>query len=229
MRSLPLAALVLAATCTDVSAETRTIGANLNRAHNTNFDCTTYPGPDPFGNPTPYPSFATTCTWLTVGRSYRTTREGTVVPGGRGVVTRVRVRMGAGRATGPMRVVVLRSLRDSPGPAPSTGGSAGCCHEVGRSRVFTPRPGGVTTIATNLAVQNRRNPRNDLEVTDTLALSVLRPQVAVPVTNTGNHAPLGGAVSLVFSPAVRPGDNRVDGAGVSSGFITLLNATWVRR
>jgi hypothetical protein len=183
------------------------------------------PVPDALGNPVGLPSGATSCTWITTGRSYVDTREGTIVPAGHGTITRVRLRVGP--VTGPMQVVVLQSLR---GVAPSPGGTNGglaCCQEVGRTRIFTPPANRVFTLATRLHVDNYINTRNDLAVFDSLALSVQTPGVPIPMNETGNYSALGGPLDVSFFPAMGPRAERANPAGVV-GYVVLLNGTWVR-
>ena len=121
-----------------------TFGANLRRPANTRFDCTVQPMPDALGNPVLLPTGATSCTWFTVGHDYATGREGTIVPVGKGTVTRVRVRVGA--VTGRMRVVVLNALRNTADTI--------CCKQVAQTKIFRPRRNAITTLRVNFAVHN---------------------------------------------------------------------------
>jgi hypothetical protein len=218
-------ALVLLLTA-DAGAQTRVFGVNLNRPANTRFDCSVYPGPDAFGNPIAYPSFATTCTW-TSGGSIRSSRESLIVPVGRGTITRVRVRQGP--VTGPMRVVVLEALRSGGRQVQPGVVDVACCKQVAQTRVFTPARNRVTTLRTSLRVRNSGvvDPRTGFAYFDMLAVSVLRPGVPPPLSATGNYT-FTGIGATVFAPALRNGEERAGGAGVI-GFVTLLNATWVRR
>jgi hypothetical protein len=106
-----------------------TIGANLQHPANVTFGCTGIPSVDPFGRPILLPSYATSCTWFTTGRSFRSAREGTIVPSGRGRITTARVRVGP--VTSPMRFVLLEALRNRADTI--------CCRQVAQSAVFTPR------------------------------------------------------------------------------------------
>ena len=218
--------VALAIIAVDASAQSRIFGANLNRPANTRFDCTAYPGPDAFGNPIPYPSFASTCTW-TSGGSLRSSRESLIVPVGRGTVTRVRIRQGP--VTGPMRVVVLEALRSGGRQVQPGVVAVACCKQVAQTGAFVPRRNRITTLRTALRVRNSGvvDPRTGFAYFDMLAVSVLRPGVPPPLSATGNYG-ITGIGGTVFAPALRNGEERAGGAGIV-GFVTLLNATWVRR
>ncbi len=198
-------------------------GTDLSLPANANVDCTVLPLPPPGFNPgfTVVPSGATTCTWMAAGTALNPQANTFVAPVA-GVVTTVSVR--AGRVTGPMQVVVLRSVRDFFSTQDPI-----CCTEVARSQVFTPAPNGITTIATALPVRKDvvPDPINRTVVFDTLGLSVLAPGVPVPLFDTGSHDPanLANPSAIAFFPAIAPNTERFgfSGAGVG-GFQVLMAA-----
>jgi hypothetical protein len=121
-----------------------------------------------------------------------------------------------------MQVLVMRAFRDFNSTA-----SPVCCIEVGRTPVFTPAPNAVTTIATALAVRNDvvPDPVNNTLTFDSLALSVLAPNVPIPAFDTGRHDPgdFGIPSAVAYHPAVAPGQEAFLASGVG-GFQVLLAA-----
>lgn len=210
-----IAAIAATAGLPAPAAQAVFFGADLRRPANARFDCTVIPSAV-----LPLPSGAGTCTWFSTGTA-TSSREGFNVPAGRGRVVRVLVK--AGPVTGPMRVVVLRSVRD-----PLSTAAPACCRERLRSRVFTPRPNATTRIRVSFPVRNDRvpNPVSGAVSFDTLALNVLAPGVPIPAHDTGATdaltAPLGGA----FFPRLRPGQLRADVTG-TLGYQVLLRAEWL--
>ena len=188
-------------------AEAQTIGANLNRAPNANFDCTA-------GLPPIFiPAFGTnSCTFL--GTS--AVGETTAAPFPGGVATRIRVRTGA--PTGAMRVTVLRALREINPP-----GQAACCFYAGQSQVFTPGANGTTAVNVRLPMINQRD--DDLKAIDYLRLTILSPGTAIP----GQTQPVGALEgSLAFYPQVVPADAVSGRLPAGSNLVPLLNADFVR-
>jgi hypothetical protein len=217
--------LLLAAVATALAAApgARAIpfGADLNLPPNVAFDCTVLPIPAASGNGfVVLPSNALTCTWTAVG-TIANSKAGTLLVPVAGTVTQVAVRVGP--ITGPMQVVVMRSFRDQSTPSAPTV----CCTEVARTPAFTPTPNAVTTIATALPVRRDvvPDPINNTLTFDSLALSVLAPNVPVPLFDVGDHRPgnFGIPQSVVFHPAVLPGEERFSIGGVG-GFQVLLAA-----
>jgi len=168
----------------------------------------------------PLPSGQPTCTWAAIG-TIANPKAGTFLVPVAGTVTAFSVRVGP--VTGPMQVVVMRAFRDQTTPSAPTV----CCTEAGRSPVFTPAPNAVTTIATALAVRKDvvPDPINNTLTFDSLALSVLAPNVPVPAFDAGDHNPGNFAIpqAVVFHPAVAPGQERFLNSGVG-GFQVLLAA-----
>jgi hypothetical protein len=196
-------------------------GANLNQPANVTFDCTVLPGPPPAFTPgfTVLPSGFPTCTWM-AGGSAANLQQGSFIPPIAGTVTSVSVRVGP--VTGPMQVVVMRAFRDYFSTALPV-----CCTEVARTQVFTPTPNAVTTIATALPVREDLSPDpiNRTVTFDSLALSVLSPNVPIPAFDTGRHDPSDFTIpsASVFYPAVGPNQERFNSAGVG-GFQVLMAA-----
>ena len=200
-------------------------GTNLNRTPAD--DAPTCPAFQPF---TPTAS----CAWQSVNLQ---TGESPFPPTGNGVVTQVRVRVGA--STGPMQMVVLRGLRsgaqipgvggpidptDPNGPQFYTPGSQAyvCCTTMALSQVFTPAPNGVTTVPVNLPTRNdpAPDPITGVYVGEFLALQILAPDVRVPVANDP------GAIAGGFFPAWGAvGEERAGVYGQTGGAI-LFDGDW---
>jgi hypothetical protein len=197
------------------AAGATTFGADLSRPANATFTCGQVP---PFG----IWIGAQSCTWGTVTSQLGTAKETFVVPAGNGTLTQVRVRVGP--VTGPMKVVVLRALRQP--NAPPDGGAA-CCKLVAETQVFTPAANAITTLPVSIPVRHdlTPDPASGLYNFDQLALSVLAPGVPVPAHDTGIYNGTG-PVDNVYWPAWQQvGQERADGAGLE-GYVVLLNADW---
>ena len=189
-------------------ADAQTIGANLNRTPNVTFDCTV-------GLPPIFlPQFgAPSCTFLGTSATPGAT---TLAPFPGGVATRVRVRTAA--PTGPMRVTVLRSLREINPP-----GDTACCFYAGQSQVFTPRANATTAVNVFLPMTNTRD--DDIEQIDSLGITVLNPGTAIP----GQTQPIGSIEgSLAFYPQVVPADAVSGRLPAGSNLVPLLNADFTR-
>jgi hypothetical protein len=219
--AISISAAALAAAVFASGASAIPFGADLNRPANVNFDCTVLPGPPPAFTPgfTVLPSGAPTCTWMNVG-SAANLQAGTFVAPVAGTVTQVSVRVGP--VTGPMQVVVMRAFRDFLSTAVPV-----CCIEVARTPAFTPAPNAVTTLATALPVRKDviPDPINNTVTFDSLALSVLAPNVPVPAFDVGSHDPSDFSIpaASVYHPAVAPNQERFISSGVG-GFQVLMAA-----
>lgn len=131
--------------------------------------CATPPRQDaPTGSPS--------CMW-----SYIDTAPNTLTAPATGTVTAVRVKVGA--TTGPMRVNVIRFLFQQ-GQNPSYPVSSGPYLEA-YGPEFTPAANTVSTVPTNLRVQEDPTPppedKQTVQVIDTLALEVEAPNVPIPL------------------------------------------------
>ena len=222
--------------CSGAAANAVTFGTPIgvgafNAAPNNPYSCSVYLtliGPTevfgPFGGP------ATSCIWIHIPTPAEEAlfprRNITLAPPlGRGIVTRVRVAVGP--TTGPMRVIVMRSLYRNTGRAGHP--EDACCFPVARSRVFTPARNRITAVSVRLPTRVDPTPRpNDTRTIadeDVLGLAVLAPGVPVPLYYTGT---LSAPVDLLWNTAnpstVTPGFYTDTG-----GFFVALNADWRRR
>jgi hypothetical protein len=147
-----------------------------------------------------------------------------------GTVTTVRVRAGA--TTGPMQVDVVRFLtRNTATPGRP---EVACCFLQKYGPVFTPQANAITTVPTDLPVQEDPFPGPEDETTiaanDQLALAVLAPNVPVPVFATQNGQNDLNVLSYAWYPAPtpqevpEPGPNPIGGFADLSGFQVLMNA-----
>ncbi|MGE5408139.1 MAG: hypothetical protein ACM3NV_05955 [Syntrophothermus sp.] len=206
---LALSCLLALAALVPVQASATTFGANLNRApDNGMVDCTTLP---PYGVPT----FADTCTWYsTVSET-----ENDIVPLGKGVITRARVRVG--NITGPMQFAVGRAQLDR---NKEPGHQLLCCVWRPAGPVFTPTPNSITTVTLNEPVENVRDFQSNQDLFDNLALSVLQAGVPIPA------APAVGGFNITSTagacwPAVQRGNSYCMPGGPGR-YVVLFNADW---
>ncbi len=210
--TLVLAALALGALGTALFAPRAgavTFGHNLNRTANSPYVCGDflYPFPQP-----------TTCSAESTSLS---TGESGFPPAGEGVVTQVRVKVGA--TTGPMQMVVEEALRKD-NPSDPGHPTYACCKAVDVSQVFTPTANAITAVNVNLPVRQdiAPDPNTGFYVDDHLTLSVLSPNVPVPANldNDPNN------VLGMWFPAWQLGQERADSYGIGPGFFVLYDANW---
>lgn len=202
-----LALLLVALSYPDGSAAATTFGANLNRPADNTTTCFDYWYP--FLN-------SSSCTFESQNPS---TGESGFPPAGRGLVTKVRVKVGP--TTGPMQIVVEQALRKD-NPSDPGHPTYACCKAVQLSQVFTPAPNAITEVPVNLSVRQdiSPDPATGNYVDQHLALSVLAPNVPIPAASDP------GASFGAWTPAWTLGQERVDTyAGV--GATILFNADWV--
>jgi hypothetical protein len=197
----------------------RTFGSNLSRPANNALDCTVNPNAI-YGIGTS--SGATSCTWTQFGTAYGGRGESFQVPVGKGVITKVRIKVGP--TTGRMRLALMQAY---------SGAITGCCTTIATSRVFKPRRNRITTIRLRLKTKTSPYPHNGIYVYDYLGLSVLEPGVPMPAQNTGENSTSNPntEVGLGCYPAQRRGDQCVPGSNGAdlSGYYVLMRATWKRR
>lgn len=203
----------LASTEIDPDFSATASGSNLNRVPNVTQGCDVTLTPPDY-----YPTFARSCTYWTVG-SYESIAESHIVPSGRSTLTAGRVRVGP--TTGPMQFIVMRYLKE-----PSSSDPAGCCFPVGNSGVFTPTPNSVTEVPMNVPVRNEIDQATGIANFDTLAISVLAPNVPIPAYYTGSTTSNSSPFSGVFWPHVAPGTERTDQGGFR-GYQILINGEYV--
>ncbi len=177
-----VSALVFAAT----PARAETFGSPL-RAPNYPYDCTSVYTPGlgviPFAG-------ATSCIWGDVPAPTEAVAGQNVsfAPSivGTGTVTQARIQVGT--STGPMRLVVMRSLYENT-ITPGRPNDA-CCIPVAQSQTFTPAPDAITTVPLDLPMREDPTPA-ETDITtiadfDTLTLAVLSTGVQVPLYATGD-------------------------------------------
>lgn len=149
-----------------------TFGADLATlpANNTPGGCTQGPPGfilGPFG--------LSSCMWSYLGNG-----TNSLVPPARGVVTAVRVKVGA--TTGPMRVNVIRFLFRQTGDAAHPFSAGPFLEAYGPQ--FTPAANAVTTVPANLSMKVDPTPAltdlSTIQVIDALALEVQAPSVPIP-------------------------------------------------
>ena len=193
-------------------------------------DCSGYWSPflglQPVYSPAGPPNLATSCIWIHLPTPAETAAAGganiSLEPPGTGTVTQVRV--GVGSTTGPMQVVVMRSLYENTA-TPGRPNDA-CCIPVARSQAFTPQANSITTVPVNLPVTEDPTPPPQDTTTiadfDTLGLAVLEPQVPVPLYFTGDYSAPADFLWDTSTPStVTPGFYTDAG-----GFFVAMNADW---
>ncbi len=202
-----LALCVLAAAVITPRADAIAFGANLSRPADNMTRCGQFL----------FPQQSITCS---AESTNLTTGESGFPPVGVGVVTQVRVKVGP--ITGPMQIVVEEALRKD-NPSDPGHPTYACCKAINASQVFTPAANAITPVNVNLTTRQdiAPDPASGFYVDDHLSLSVLDPNVPIPV-NIDNTQTIG--VSLWF-PAWKVGDERAGGFGTSGGQV-LFNADW---
>ena len=209
VRSPVLIAAVAFALAASPQAGAATFGTNLSRAPDNNMvDCTTLP---PWGVPT----YADTCTWY----STLSEAENHIVPLGKGVILRARVRVGA--VTGPMQFAIGRAQLDR---NKEVGHQLLCCVWREAGPVFNPTPNAITTVTLNAPVENVRDFQSNQDLFDNLALSVLEAGVPIPA------APAVGGFNITSTagacwPAVQRGNSYCMPGGPGR-YAVLFNADW---
>jgi hypothetical protein len=186
-------------------AHAANFGSKLNRAANVGWGCESMPTYDTFTNAgTLQPSGQTTCT-LRSGGWINRLRRGSQVPGD-GRITRIQVRAGANPA--PMRLTILQS---SIRKYPNGESDYSCCTARFLGKVFRPAANARTTRNVNVRVSRDRDPDEDVEYFDEVALSVMGPGT-LPLFDDGSGGQLrDGAPITAFSyPFMRRGQTRVD-------------------
>lgn len=206
---LLIATIALALALPAHAAAATTFGTDLNRVPDDGMvDCTTLP---PWGVPT----FVDSCTWF----STVSAAENHIVPEGRGVVTRARVRVGA--RTGPMQFAIGRAQLDR---NKEPGNQLLCCVWRAAGPEFTPAPNSITEVALNAPVEYVRDFQSNQDLFDNLGLSVLAAGVPIPaapaVSALGSTSPAGACW-----PAVQRG-NAYCKPGGPGNYAVLFNADW---
>jgi hypothetical protein len=192
------------------SAAATTFGADLNRVPDNVVGCNEYFLTVSFGTVS-----SPSCSF---GSQNLGTGENGFPPAGRGVITKVRVRVGP--VTGPMQIVVEEALR-ADNPVDPGRPTYACCKAVDASPVFTPTPNAITEVKVRLPIRQdiAPDPATGNYVDQHLVLSVLAPDVPIPASEDPN-AVFGGR-----TPAWAVGEERVDSWG-GQGYTVLFNADW---
>lgn len=164
-----VAAAVVAAGVSTAPAEAVTFGSDLSRAPTNTYTCGM--NIPPFG----LSSGTSSCMYFSLSPSPYAPASGTV--------TAVHVRVGA--ITGPMQVVMMRSLYQNHFGDPGHPYFA-CCFVERYGPIFTPQPETVTTVPVELPMTEEPTPPPEDFTTnaagDFLALSVLAPDVPIPIS-----------------------------------------------
>ena len=176
-------------------ARALSFGADLNRAPTNEYTCGMNIPPLGF-----YPG-ASSCLYFSIAPTPYAPASGTV--------TAVQVRVGP--QTGPMQVVVMRSLYQNHAGDPGHPYFA-CCFVERYGPIFEPQPNTVTTVPTNLPMTEEPTPAAEDFTTnaagDFLALSVLAPNVPIPIA-IDNATPVSGfypapTAQTVTAPSPNP-------------------------
>jgi len=191
-----------------------TFGASLTQAPDVTFDCSVIPYTNPIRSP------GTSCTWGTPLFDVSNSSAGGLDAPGNGNVYQVKLRVGS--STGPMQLVVLRTLFD-----PNDLSSNQCCVDVAQSSVFTPVANGITTLNVDLPVGEGQESDNGATVDflDQIGLSILEDGVAIPaISETSLEASEQQPVVTFNAPAMTLGESQL--AGDPDGYELDMQATW---
>lgn len=204
--TLALSLLTALLAAVPASAAAVTFGADLSREPNNADTCITAQA---------IPTFVPSCSVVSTNPI---TGETSFPPLGEGIISRVRVRVGA--TTGPMQIAVEEALRKD-NPIEPGKPTYACCKLVALSQVFTPTPNAVTTIPVNFPVKQSAAPEaSGYYVDDHLSLSVLDPNVPIPATLDPNAG-----VGIWFPAWQSIGEERAGIYG-TAGATVLFNADW---
>jgi hypothetical protein len=215
-------ATLASAAATATTATASTFGADLNQPPNNTITCDQGWPNDILGGFLP-PFGSSSCLWAGSGVSQ------TLYAPASGTVSAIHVRVGP--TTGPMQVVVLRTLYKNtftPGKP-----ELACCVIEAYGPHFTPTPNSVTTVSTSLAMVEEPTPAETDTTTiaagDLLALEVLAPGVPIPAYTATGGGP-GEAPDFAWFPAPSqagigaPSTNVVSFNGDFGGYQLLLSA-----
>ena len=191
-----------------------TFGATLTPGSCVSFELPVIPYTTPIRSP------GTSCTWGTLFFDVSNSSAGGLDVPGNGNVYQVKLRVGA--STGPMQLVVLRTLFD-----PNDLSSNECCVDVAQSSVFTPVANGITTLNVDLPVGEGQESDNGaiVDFLDQIGLSILEDGVAIPVIDeTSLEATEQQPVVNFNAPALTLGMSQL--AGDPDGYQLDMQATW---
>ena len=186
-------------------AQAQTFGADLGAAANNTGTCASL--------------LATSCTFFSgvPGPSFYAPANGTV--------TAVRVKVGP--VTGPMQIVVMRSLYQNKAGDPGHPYFA-CCFVERYGPTFTPAANSVTSVPTSLPMVEDPTPPPDDTLTnargDFLALSVLAANVPIPANldNVSGYSGFAPAPTPATTPA--PSPNPIFATSNGLGYHVMMSA-----
>ncbi len=188
------------------------IGADLSQAPDVNFDCSVIP----FVNSGFAPG-GPSCDWGTpIFDPSASSELGLAVPG-TGTITQVKLRVGT--STGPMQVVVLRTLYN-PADLPDDH----CCVAEAASQVFTPAANAITTVNVALPVGADSTPGDNPFYLDEVGLAILEDGVAVPLIDDTSLPVESGPFDVYEAPVLPTGQGVL--ASDPSGFELDMQAVW---
>jgi hypothetical protein len=181
-----------------------TFGASLAQAPDVSFDCSVIPYAFPAaGGPS--------CSWGTPLFNLEDTGAGGLDVPATGTVYQVKLRVGA--ISGPMQLVVLRTLFN-----PNDLSDNQCCVAQAISSVFTPVVNGITTLDVDLPVGADSDPSASTDYLDQIGLSVLEDHVPIPLIHNGVGD------GTYNEPAMTLGRSQL--AGDPGGYMLDMQATW---
>ena len=193
-----------------------TFGASLTQAPDVTFDCSVIPYATPIKAP------GTSCTWGTPLFDVSNSSAGGLDSPGNGNGNVYQVKLRVGSTSGPMQLVVLRTLFN-----PNDLSSNQCCVDVAQSSVFTPVVDGITTLNVNLPMGEGEESNNGATVDflDQLGLSILEDGVPIPaIDETSLEATEQDPVVNFNAPAMTLGESQL--AGDPDGYELDMQATW---
>jgi hypothetical protein len=214
--SVVVAALMAVMPAVSSASGPITFGASLTQAPNVTFDCSVIPYTNPLSSP------GTSCTYGTPLFDVSNTADGGLDSPGNGTGNVYQVKLRVGASTGPMQLVVLRTLFD-----PNDLSNNQCCVDVAQSSTFTPVANGITTSNVDLPMGEGQESDNGATVDylDQLGLSILEDGVEIPVINeTSLEATEQQPVTTYNAPAMTLGKSQL--AGDPDGYELDMQATW---
>jgi hypothetical protein len=208
------------------AASATTFGADLGQPANNPITCADgWPNQlYPFGGYPFYDAGNGSCMWTGSSAAQ------TLYAPSSGTVTAVRVKVGA--VSGPMQIVVIRTLYKNtfqPGKP-----ELACCVIEHYGPTFTPQANAVSTVSTSLSMVEEPTPppadTTTVAAGDLLALEVLEPNVPVPAYTATGGASEAAIPDFAWFPAPSqagtpaPSPNVVSYNGDFSGYQVLMNA-----
>jgi hypothetical protein len=212
-----LAALAGSAAAQTSASGPVTIGSDLSQPPDVNFDCSVIPFVNSVtGQFTPAPG-GPSCSWGSpLFDPSQSSALGLDVPGD-GTIYQVKLRVGA--STGPMQIVILRTLFD-----PANVADNECCIAQATSSTFTPVPDGITTLNVSLPVAADANPQDNPDFLDQVGLSILQDGVTIPLIDETAMPVQDRPIGVYETPAMTLGASMLNSD--PSGFELDMQALW---